>query len=436
MKNLILTLIICLFIGGLTSQAKVHLVQGLGENSEVWDELKASINSNCSGSIADSYTFSTQSGLIRGENAVNTNLSSTMKNLGIGHSMGGVILGRIQPNIDGFITVGSPNSGARIANNLNNLNVRKYISSGCKEVIEDIQNINLNPSGILSRIIEIIFDIGDGFDIFFCDSGTEFIESNFSSPNRPTVTELEEGALTPITANIPAVSIWTSIDNPIHWNFFDSSIDEKILSPFNHLLSNLAIAVPILETKLNVEEDITEALAFTSIFSIFFNPANITKTAYFFELNSQLEDATEWLEGSESAYATLIGANTIVNQIVAYEDIWICDCVDSNGTPIECPEDGSIIEPLEPIGLDILSTSCSPANCWENIPLYHYVMQMQESDGFIPRSSQLLNGSIDDIRIDNVSHVEQPKNNDVLNEIEQILEFSSNINLKIEGCVF
>jgi len=150
-------------------------------------------------------------------------------------------------------------------------------------------------------------------------------------------------------------------------------------------------------------------------------------------ISEELEDAGEWLDGSESAYGALIGAKETVSQAFATTEKWICNCVDQTGKPLPCPENGDI-EPLEPVSPDQAQALCPDPDCWETITFYHYVTILNDSDGFIPEESQLLPNGEQNIRIDGINHLEQTEDYQVWSAMSSIFTNPPDQALAIPGC--
>lgn len=441
MKSLIFITITLVSIWSLNicGQNNIHFIHGLGSDLNEWSGLSNEITSNCVNATTFNYQYSSNNSIAGIRNNINTSIAANnsggnfVNSIGIGHSLGGIILEEMQGlgNISSYITVGSPHQGADIANSLINGRVENYISSGCKEVFEDvIVALTVSSSPYHYFVLNFIDGDGSDFKLSLCESLIENVMSDLANPNWQTTNDLQTGTLNPSNATIPSIGIWSVEESPIHWRFFQTAIEEN--TSFNINLPNIVNKTRgIYETA----EDVSFSGGIFYVITSLFNPFGGLRGLKLLWISEELEDAGEWLDGSESAYGVLIGAKATVSQAYATIEKWICNCVDQNGKPIPCPENGDI-EPLEPVAPDQAQALCPNPDCWETIIVSHYLTILNNSDGFITEDSQLLPGALQNIRIDGVNHLEQSDNNAIWTAMSSTFTSPPDPALEVVGCVF
>jgi len=143
MKKSIFILICLSLLQILTVKAQhknVYWLHGLGDNEEAWKHyadifaLERTINSQRP-------AYSPSLGVISSTTRVNNEIVVNPQNIGIGHSMGGIVLRNLDRfsapsarKINGLITVASPNGGAGIANAFDDNSLLRASQQACGDL--------------------------------------------------------------------------------------------------------------------------------------------------------------------------------------------------------------------------------------------------------------------------------------------------------------
>jgi triacylglycerol esterase/lipase EstA (alpha/beta hydrolase family) len=256
-------------------------------------------------------TYNTDNGITYSTNKVigsmntrykdNAKGANNPRNLGIGHSMGGLMLrdaDRITANgtkkFGGYITVASPNYGAPIANSLLNGSVQNAAENACNKLTD----------GPLSQLIPVPFN-------FLSDLSTDvlcniFIDNNLiqSFQGSPvTNKDLRVGsptidAINDYDTNLPRISIWAEENSPVHWRMLSSQ-----------MFGNDTDLVKIAKSVRAVYDGFyiyNKSKAVVSGVLGFFNPYIWGFTALYGYRATQWKKGRNWIDDSENIWSSLI----------------------------------------------------------------------------------------------------------------------------------
>ena len=256
-------------------------------------------------------TYNTDNGITYSTNKVigsmntrykdNAKGANNPRNLGIGHSMGGLMLrdaDRITANgtkkFGGYITVASPNYGAPIANSLLNGSVQNAAENACNKLTD----------GPLSQLIPVPFNfLSDLSTDVLCNIfiDNDLIQSFQGSP--VTNKDLRIGsptidAINDYDTNLPRISIWAEENSPVHWRMFSSQ-----------MFGNDTDLVKIAKSVRAVYDGFyiyNKSKAVVSGVLGFFNPYIWGFTALYGYRATQWKKGRNWIDDSENIWSSLI----------------------------------------------------------------------------------------------------------------------------------
>jgi triacylglycerol esterase/lipase EstA (alpha/beta hydrolase family) len=256
-------------------------------------------------------TYNTDNGITYSTNKVigsmntrykdNAKGANNPRNLGIGHSMGGLMLrdaDRITANgtkkFGGYITVASPNYGAPIANSLLNGSVQNAAENACNKLTD----------GPLSQLIPVPFNfLSDLSTDVLCNIfiDNDLIQSFQGSP--VTNKDLRVGsptidAINDYDTNLPRISIWAEENSPVHWRMLSSQ-----------MFGNDTDLVKIAKSVRAVYDGFyiyNKSKAVVSGVLGFFNPYIWGFTALYGYRATQWKKGRNWIDDSENIWSSLI----------------------------------------------------------------------------------------------------------------------------------
>ena len=328
MKHLIscAALLLLLLSTSAAAQRRVIWQHGLGGSDEFWEEFanqfqrerrltSTRISANTSAGVRT----------MAADIVAQTRGVAAPQTIAIGHSMGGVafreIAARTAPaHVGGLVTVGSPLSGARIADRLQDGGVTNYIEHGVGELLKGPRR----SIGILGIVTLGAVELLNGRqlqEILLNKTGVD--ERIMSLASGPSISDLaENGAYMrqarAYSVNLPRVSIYGNESSPVHY---------RLASSFSgHPDSHYPGIV-------NIAEGFYAARSITSFFGIFGPIVGAYKAAGWRAGRDYLRN------GSEAGWNTLIGANR-TESYRSCTQVLTCDpnfywpvCVYGNPTP-------------------------------------------------------------------------------------------------------
>ena len=288
----------------------VAWVHGLDGNASSWQHYNQ-IFDNERNLNSLRTTYNTENGITNSANQVinsmntrygnNTNGANNPQNLGIGHSMGGLMLrdtDRITANgtkkFGGYITVTSPNYGAPISNSLIDGSVENAAENACNKLVDGpaAQLFSL-PWGIVSNLAtNVLCDKFIDNDLVQGLQGSP-ITNNDLRVGSPTI-----NAINNYDTNLPRISIWAEENSPVHWRMISSSIygnDTQFVNTVN-TARGVYNGFYVYNTSLAVV---------TGVFG-FWNPFVWGATALYGYRATQWKKGRNWIDDSENIWSSLI----------------------------------------------------------------------------------------------------------------------------------
>jgi pimeloyl-ACP methyl ester carboxylesterase len=231
-KFVIVFTLIFLTINSNAQDRNIIWAHGLGGDQTHWEHYENLFNNERQiNSVNEQYTSgsgintATVSLRVNINNNLNTSQENDSRNLGIGHSLGGVVLrnldmttsGTSNQRIGGLITIDSPNYGAPIVNSIQNGDVTSAAQNGCDKL----------SKGPVAQILPMPLNIiGNFFNDDICNA---FINNDLIEPfgNNTTANNLlpNSAILSDINnfpSTMPRISIWGEENSPVHWRTLGS----------------------------------------------------------------------------------------------------------------------------------------------------------------------------------------------------------------------
>ena len=466
MKNLLALTFLVVFIGQASSQGyrRVDWLHGMGGGPAHWSKYSAhfggAFGTRQMNSTVTSYTAS---GSINAINAsINTIPGSLSNNIGIGHSLGGIVCRNFEANgtpvLDGIITVHSPNQGASIATAVNNGSAEAFLNEVCSKLVAALRGINdhlgleiyiLNallddifglvnviafpftwlfgetdplityegitipsPNDIESQIAMIFAQInnpGTASLIDDLDPTTGFIDNlnNYNGLPRIEVHGYEINHETMRLACSRQMSVWTA---PLAQTV--AIPDDCIITVLNNASNKLGVAKAALVTK--------GILVSSNIF-------RLRRTIRLWNTVGDVEDAQDLLDfGLESGFEDLIGTQWV--PVTTTAEVFSTACQSQVNTLqnniamlMQVPGNGATIANLQN---QILAIENDP-DCYAPGPFTHFVPVDNSSaanDGFI-LESEMTTGSADKTYQNvGVNHMEVLNHPEMLNHFKEIFD--------------
>lgn len=357
------------------AQRNVVWVHGLGGTSASWEHYKALFDQERNiNSLKTSYNTSNGIDLAANEVVVSMNNflgndNKNAQNLGIGHSMGGVMIRDVDKMYSnngkyfgGIITVATPNNGAPIANSLINGDVQSAAQDAANKLTDGpVSQILPLPWGILSNLTTDVLS-----NKFITN---DLVQSLWGSPT--TNAELMVGSdkmnsINSYYSTIPKIAVLAEETSPVHWRLFSTQMygeDQTFVQTVNSA-RNVYNGFYVYNT----------SLAIVSCIFGFFSPAVWAVTAASTYRATQWVKGRNWIDDSENVWSSLIKTSRIEQQPYVIEDWVPCD-------------------PQYPLQSTSLLKN-APEDCYEWVwrTVYRDVSVNYPSDGFLPIYSQELQG--------------------------------------------
>ncbi len=383
-----------------TAQRNVVWVHGLNDNANAWSYYDQIFQNELSEFTANSslrQSYNTSDGItnaaIQVLNSVNVFGASANdpRNLGIGHSMGGLMIREVDrltnfqnKKFGGYITVTSPNYGAPIANSLTDGSVQDAAQDACNKITD----------GPLSELLPLPWVIVPNLATdYLCDSfiDNDLIQDLVDAPQ--SVDDLKENssainAINNYTDNqnpdIPRISIWAEENSPVHWRLFSASqnIDE------GEFVSKINQARAVYNSFYYYNFNLGIACSIGGIL----NTYCWAQAALNFYRASQWKKGRNWIDDSENIWNALIKTTKIEQH-----QVW--DLVYDYYTDYnDCQSGYYYYDP----------TWAGDCGNWRWEYVTEYVSVNYPSDGLLPQYTQELQGIPDDnkYKVEGANHLE------------------------------
>jgi len=385
MKNLkykiVLISIVFFCTLNISAQRNVNWVHGLDGNASSWQHYNQ-IFDNERNLNSLRTTYNTENGITNSANQVinsmntrygnNANGANNPQNLGIGHSMGGLMLrdadritGSGTKKFGGYITVTSPNYGAPISNSLIDGSVENAAENACNKLADGpLAQLFSLPWGIVSNLTTNVL----------CD---KFIDNNLVQNLQGTPVTNEDlkvgsptiDAINDYETNLPRISIWAEENSPVHWRMISSNLhgnDTQFVNTVNTARS-VYHGFYVYNTSLGIAYAVGG----------FWNPFLWGASALSFYRASQWKKGRNWIDDSENIWSSLIKTTRREPQTYWTYDYIPCNypIFNNDGSFDRAPDYG----PVDP-------------NCdeWRWVQHTRTISVNYPSDGLLPQYTQEL----------------------------------------------
>jgi len=323
MKKIIYLLIISVFavkaVDVTAQNRNVAWVHGLGEGSLAWYHYESIFNNerninSRNGSFNTGYSINSAASELY--NYLPNSWKGNSRNIGIGHSMGGLMIRATDRNhtnfaekkFGGYITVATPNYGAPIANSLQDGSVQQAKDHGLEMLTAGPNTI----SPILGITITEMVNASVGNDLA-------------PNPSANIINELEEGSAViasinnytnNVNPNIPRISVWANENSPVHWRLASSARygDDTTIPDQIRIAKTVYIAMDAINYLMGVSCTIGG----------FWNPWCWGVAASYFYTAAQWRKGFRWLNDSENIWNALIKTTRREEQLF-WEQVFVPD---------------------------------------------------------------------------------------------------------------
>ena len=394
-KLIIITLIeiliaLCLKVNA--QNRNVIWVHGLGGDETHWEHYEAIFNNERQiNSVNERYPD--DDGISYATYGVKNDINSKLnysqqrdsRNLGIGHSMGGVVLRNLDKTststsskrIGGLITVDSPNYGAPIVNSIQDGSMLAASQNGADKLIK----------GPLSQALPIPLNIiGSFFSDDICNSFiTDDLFSSYGSGTSANNLKPNSSVLNGInsySSSLPQISISGQENSPVHWRVLGSFMD------YGDSDYALASNVNTARGSYNGYYITNISLSIAATAAGFWNPVFFIVAANFAFNATQWKEGIDWIDDSEVIWCSLI-KTTRTEQQTYWVRTWI---------PCDYP-------PIAHSNTKNIDPDCGH---WEMVQHTRNVVVNYPSDGLLPQYTQELKGIPADNKyiIEGANHME------------------------------
>jgi hypothetical protein len=320
--------------------------------------------------------------------------SNNASNIGIGHSMGGLMIRDVDRTTSasnkvfgGYITVTSPNYGAPISNSLLDGSVTSAAQNACNKIADGpLSQVFSLPWGIVSNLATntLCKKFIDN-DLVQTLQGTPVTNADLRVGS-PTI-----NAINDFDSNLPRISMWGEETSPVHWRMFGSTLnnnDNSLLGPIN---SGRGVyhGFYVYNTSLAVV---------TGVFG-FWNPLAWGATALYGYRATQWKKGRNWIDDSENIWSSLIKTNRREPQKY-WTNTWFPCAYPPN------PEiDDFSLRAAKKTANKVPDEDCGE---WKWVERTRYVSVNYPSDGLLPQYTQELenipNGN--KYKVEGANHIE------------------------------
>jgi len=359
----------------------VVCVHGFGDDFSAWEHY-ATIFSNERKINSTRQSYPTANGLTTAANALrNTVPDAASTNLGIGHSLGGLMIREVDRvpgaggnKFGGYITLATPNYGAPVATSVLSGNVQSAISTAISQLV----------AGPLSEMpaFGLPWIILPGASEYTTDWVANQLAKLINITTNATYTDMQTGSaamdnLLHFSSTANRIAIVAEETSPVHWRLLGSMMnrgqsngqpnDENLLAIMNQIrevYNSLYINHQALAIGLG---DMIPFLGFHS------NAA------------AQWKKGQDWMDNSETIWCSLIKTTGTVKMHIT--DLVWQPCLPLPNSPF------------------LPSPDCGT---WLQVDTYDYVTQSTKSDGLLPTYAQELQDIPAGNRylIDHANHIE------------------------------
>jgi hypothetical protein len=376
--------------------------------------------------------YSTQRGIAASGDEIRADLNrqfalGDQRNLGIGHSMGGLNLrytevGKDPTPMGGIITIGTPHEGSQLAENYLNGGLDNFVKEMTAELIAGPKS-DMFASAFLYELnyktdlplIEILgkgsLGIEDLLGLFKKGNTLDFFETLLESQS--TIEDLAPGSdalgqLNEIKSARTSAAIWGEEDSPVHWRLFSSLID--ISCDQEPGVTNDEILLPKVERLKDLYkslENMNKALCqIAYVFGTFGMgdkediPVCVTAGNY--------ARGVRWVRGSEEGWKELIGATRKERHLVTKNE-FICD--------------HALKEATKNNDFEYASEILSNPDCYRTVKVWTDVWIKEPSDGLVTKTSAIaLPGVNQTIKAAGANHFELVNHSETIAGIESLFE--------------
>lgn len=381
-KMSLLILCFCFFLSRSSNAQNKNTfwLHGLGDDEKAWQHYAAIFEAERRMS-SNRLKYPSDAGVVSSTSTISNHIAPNPQNIGIGHSMGGVVLRNLDRvsspsfrRINGLITVASPNTGAGIANSFDDQSLLRASQKACTE-------ISAGPTselfGLPWKMIELKFASSLGASLTskaLCELfvTNDLLENYAGSAAARADLKMGSpllGQINSYSSSIPRLTMIAEENRPVHWRMLSSTLTRNNSSPSDQLLPDVITGVEVIYNGFFVART-TGAVANTILG--FINPVLFAKAALDTYKATKWKKGVDWLRDSETIWNGLTRASRL-----EAEKYWVWTWI-----PCETIPGRQLL--IDDVGRD-RDHSCGE---WGFVERTRQVMVHYPSDGFIPSYSQ------------------------------------------------
>ncbi len=367
-------------MGVLAQNKNTYWVHGLNDTTTAWQHYATIFEAERRMNSSRPF-YPSSSGIATSTSTLSGSIPVNSQNIGIGHSMGGLVLrnlDRISPSssrkINALITVGTPNSGAGIANSFEDNSLYSASQKACNDLgagpLTELFGIPWNVATLsfasaiganltTNRICELFITN----DLLSQYAGSAQARADLKMGS-PLLSQIDN-----YSSSIPRLSMIAQENSPVHWRLLSSTITRNSTNPSDQLLPDAITGVEVIYNGFFVAR--TAGTIVNAILG-FINPVLFVKAAINANKAVQWKKGVDWLNDSETIWNGLTKSSRL-----ELETYWVWTWI-----PCETIPGKQLL--IDDVGRD-RDESCGE---WGFVERTRQVMVHYPSDGFIPSYSQ------------------------------------------------
>jgi hypothetical protein len=384
MKKSIFILICLSLLQILTVKAQdknVYWLHGLNDTEEAWKHY-ADIFARERTINSERPRYNSNEGVSSSTTSVNNKIIANPQNIGIGHSMGGIVLRNLDRfstpsarKINGLITVASPNGGAGIANAFDDNSLLRASQQACGDLASAPTLEQFTNQWVFATIGVASLITGRNLTpITLCQSfaNNKTLENFAGSPAARN--DLKQGSgllsdLNSFNSAIPNLTMIAQENSPVHWRLIGSTLSRDNTTPNDRFFPDAVTVGREVYNGFFIAR--TAGTVVSAIFG-FINPALFAVAAINGVKATQWKRGRDWIDESETIWNGLTRASRLEQQ----------NYVGATWFPCESPW------PPAMMSQDMVNARTNSCGEWVFVERTRNVMVHHPSDGFIPSYSQ------------------------------------------------
>ena len=319
-KIYIILIVGIIYSNGVKAQNRnIYLVPGSGGDASMFNIYSNYLNTQFSGrATANTLGFNSSQSIQDIGTSLANGMTNNSQNIAVGQSMGGLLvrgIDNVTPNtkFGGLITMGTPNKGGAIFNNIQQ--AKDIINQGINEIIDiGVTAIDWVP---LIGWIASQFNIGEYFRNQILTGFNRELDNQLNEKVPISLRQnLQENStiinnLNNSNSNTFKIGVFGVENSPIHWRLLDSYLNNN---PWNLPLNTTGDNERQINDIYNIRTEIVSwRNALASWYCDWWAWITLAPACFYLELalndiRSEMQEAINWFDNSEAQWHQVIGA--------------------------------------------------------------------------------------------------------------------------------